>query len=152
MSDETIEIEDSDVIVTVTRTGNPNLERIEEKANEAILRRRRSQPARVSSVPVNLTVFGTELRLEIGAQMVYEVREDLDAISNGCSVCYAIADHQDWREHKSGKTCLSYPLEDSTTEGWLKFKKSMNLPEGIMCFNCLLPTVRRKLSTFDSPL
>ena len=114
---------------------------ITERAANSVAKRRKDQPASGSSVPVSANRWGTETLREVGAQMVREVRADLDAHIHGCPVCWANG-YEDWADHKSGPSCPTEALEDATTEGWKLFKNSMNLPIGIMCWNCLLPTVR----------
>lgn len=125
----------------MTRTNNPNLADIAERAATAVARRRKDEPEGKSSVPVSANRWCTETKREVAVQMVHDVRADLDAHAHGCSVCWANG-HQDWMEHQSGPTCPTVALNDSTTEGWKAFKDSMNLPGGYLCWNCLLPTVR----------
>lgn len=126
----------------IVPTDNLNLRAIEKRAVEIILRRRKDQPKKTSNGAMKAEVWGTELNLEISNQMVIDVRADLEANFGGCSVCYATVGHDDWRGHESGDECPIIPLEDQMTEGWLDFKANMKLPRGVMCWNCLLPTVR----------
>lgn len=135
------------------RTNNPHLAGIANRAAKAIQQRRKDKPKARSSVEKDANRWGTELRREISAQMVGDVRADLiaNASDTHCSVCRAIGGYDDWREHASGKDCPMAPLDDALTDGWTLFKDSMKLPKGVVCWNCLLPTVRLSALPF-SPL
>jgi hypothetical protein len=99
-----------------------------------------SQPPSAASVSISKTIWCTELKLEIAAQMVYDVRANLEAKYHGCSVCYMIAGQEEGG-HISGDGCKTLPLSEST-DGWKHFKDTMRFPPGIICWNCYLPTVR----------
>jgi hypothetical protein len=79
--------------------------------------------------------------------MVYDVREDLKEHYHGCSVCYMVGGKED-RSHVSGSNCVRLPLDEST-DGWGDFKAKLKFPPGVLCFNCLLPTVRTTLLKFS---
>lgn len=79
------------------------------------MKRRRDRPPSSASTIIFKTIFCTELALEIGAQMVYDVREDLTKRYHGCSVCYAIAGEED-RSHESGDACRKLPLSAVRTQ------------------------------------
>lgn len=130
----------------VERTGNSLLARIEERAIDAIMERRRAEPPSAASVSILKTIWSTELRLEISAQMVHDVREDLKAHYYGCSVCWMIIGREE-KGHISGAGCRTLPLEESTN-GWVDFKEKLKFPPGVLCWKCLLPTV----CAFDSHL
>ena len=122
------------------RTPKRLLELIEKKALDAIKERRKHQPPSPASVSVNATVWCTELKLEINAQIVRDVREDLQAKYRSCSVCYMIRGMEDW-SHEAGDSCLTFPLSEETTNGWKHYKDTLKFPGGVMCWNCYLPTV-----------
>ena len=131
------------------RTNNPYLKEIEDRAIEVLVQRAKDQPATAaSSTSKTITVWGNELNLEIGAQMVHDVRANVKANIRGCPLCYMIAGI-DGTTHKSGNKCPKMPLT-AETEGWVEFKNNLEYPEGIFCWNCLLPMVRSLLISFKS--
>jgi len=132
----------------VSRTNNPNLVGIANRAVTAVSRRRKDQPENNSGhFDLDANRWSRETMCEVGVQMVRDVREDLDVISGGgCSVCWATGGYNDWMEHQSGADCPLAPLDDDVTDGWKLFKDSMGFPKGFFCWNCLLPTVRSKVS------
>lgn len=140
MADDDVELFGG-VKVRVVRSGNPGLKPLEDRAVAAILKRREAEPKRVLNVNMVLDVWGTAMGLELNAQMVYSVRENLDKSFGGCAICYAVVGNDDWKGHKSGTQCPDIPLDDGT-EGWESFKRTLKLPSGIICFHCFLPTVR----------
>lgn len=121
------------------QTENPLLREIEERARRAIQERRKNLPGTASSVSLSTTIWANELTLEIGAQMVHDVRANVAANIDGCSVCYMIAGMGN-TIHKSGNSCPKLPLTP-LIEGWPKFKDGLKFVPGIMCYHCLLPTV-----------
>ena len=126
--------------MTVTdRTDNPLLKDVENRAKNAIEQRRKNAPT-TSSVSITTTIWAAELNLEIGTQMVNDVRADVERNIRRCCVCYMIAGDAE-TTHKSGGRCTRLPLQNTTT-GWQEFKDSLQLVEGLFCFMCLLPTVR----------
>jgi hypothetical protein len=131
-------IQSSETVKVPRRTENPLLEDIERKALAAIHERRKHIPAS-STVSVSKNIWANELVLEIAAQMVHEVRADVTENYRGCSPCYMIAGEAG-TTHRSGKGCPKMPLTRSTV-GWTDFKDNLKFAEGIMCWNCLLPTV-----------
>jgi len=126
----------------VQRTNNPNLINIAERAAKAVALRRTDQPRGGSSTTLDGNRWVTEIGTEVAAQMVRDVRADLDTYNTGCSVCWATGGYDDWREHESGKDCPTAPLDDVATTGWKSFKDSLRFQKGLMCWNCYLPTVR----------
>lgn len=72
--------------------------------------------------------------------MVRDVRANLDLFRRSCSVCYMIAG-EEGTTHTSGVACMKIPLE-SSTDGWEDFKKLLTFVSGLVCWYCLLPTVR----------
>jgi hypothetical protein len=139
-SPRTSEVNNGHDGLKVERTGNSLLNKIEDRAINAIMERRKAAPPSPASVSILRMIWATELKLEIGAQMVRDVREDIKARYNGCSVCYLIIGNEDM-DHTSGTGCKTLPLEEST-DGWVDFKKQLKFPPGVLCWNCLLPTVR----------
>ena len=126
------------------RTGNPHLRTIEDRAIKALVQRKKNEPTskKAKNIKLAFTAWGTGLGLEINAQMVYDVRADLVRNYGGCSVCYATVGDDDWRGHVSGANCPTIPLDENENADWRCFKNNLELPGGIMCFRCLLPTVR----------
>ena len=130
----------------MVRTADPHLKGIETRAIVAILLRRKNEPPSTASRALTRDIWGTELKLEIEVKMVQDVRGQVMAKYGGCSVCLMIGGREE-TEHESGQRCPTLQLDDSA-EGWLEFKSTLRFPNGIMCFNCLLPTVRR----FTAPI
>ena len=126
----------------VARTNNPNLKSIAERASKAVALRRADQPKGNSSSTLDENRWATETVTEVAAQMVRDVRADLDTYVTGCSVCWATGGYEDWREHESGQDCPTAPLDDVATPGWKSFKDSLKFQRGLVCWNCYLPTVR----------
>lgn len=78
--------------------------------------------------------------------MVHDIRADVAANILDCSVCYVIAgDISTVRRHQAGNKCPRVP-HDMLVPGWVQFKKQLEFIRGIMCYNCLLPTVCTSLS------
>lgn len=123
----------------IGRTGNLLLNQIEKRAIDAIMTRRKAEPPSPASVSILKTVWSTELQLEISAQMVHDVRGDIKEHYHGCSVCYMIVGRED-KGHTSGTKCRTLPLGNSA-DGWEEFKEKLKFPPGLVCWNCLLPTV-----------
>ena len=121
------------------RSPNQNLKEIEQRALEAIMKRKQEQAIAARSVSIQKVVWANELTLEIGVQMVGDVRADVEANILGCSVCYLIAGEVNM-SHKAGINCTKLPLVNETA-GWLAFKNDLKFREGILCYYCLLPTV-----------
>ena len=128
------------------RTNNGHLKDVEQRAIDAIMKRRKDQAAAAKSVSIQTVVWANELTLEIGAQMVGDVRSDVIAHIRGCSLCYLIAGDAA-TTHKAGSRCPKMPLAAETT-GWVPFKEELKFIDGIYCWNCLLPTVRVSSSKF----
>lgn len=131
-------VQTAEVAPVSGRTDNPLLKEIEQRAIKSIHQKRRDLPSS-SSVSISQNIWANELVLEIAGQMVQDVREDVAAHYNGCSVCYMIAG-EPGTTHRSGRKCLKMPLT-TTTVGWPDFKERLKFIEGILCWDCLLPTV-----------
>lgn len=119
---------------------NGHLQRLKKRAIEWLVQKRRNEPACSASVKISQTIWGTEIKTQMHTSMVQEVRENLDGMNDGCSVCCVIAGEVD-DSHLSGEACPRIPLGEST-EGWSDFKEHLQFAPGIVCYNCLLPTVR----------
>ena len=126
--------------LAINPTTNPYLREIEDRARKAIMVRRENEPPSSASLSISTSIWCTELNLEINAQMVHDVRQNLKAKYHNCSVCYMIAGKED-SSHISGSSCRTVAL-DETAKGWADFKAKLKFPPGIICWNCLLPTVR----------
>lgn len=133
-------------MIVTDRTNNPLLKEIETRAIAAIREKRSKLPPNPSSVSVSEKIWANELTLEIGELMVTDVRANITANIRGCSVCYAIVGDIT-TNHTSGNKCTKLPLTAQTT-GWMAFKDKLKFPSSIVCFNCLLPTVRASLAWF----
>ena len=101
------------------RTDNPLLKNLENRSID-IIRERRKTLATPSSVSVSMNIWANELVIEMAAQMVNDIRENIANNRFGCSVCYMIAG-EEGTEHSAGASCPKMPLT-STTVGWSKFK------------------------------
>lgn len=106
------------------------MEEIENRATKAIKERRKHQ-APSASAAVSEKIWANELILEVGAQMVHDVRADLEATKGTCSVCYIIAG-EEGATQTSGDKCPKIPLTGEDKE-WVKFKNDLKFPGGIMC-------------------
>ena len=126
--------------LAINQIANPYLREIEDRARKAIMQRRENEPPSSASVSISTSIWCTELNLEINAQMVHDVRQNLKAKYHNCSVCYMIAGKED-SSHISGSGYKTIAL-DETANGWAEFKAKLKFPPGIICWNCLLPTVR----------
>lgn len=104
------------------------------------MERRKAEPPSTASITVLTTIWSTELRLEISAQMVHDVREDVKANYHRCSVCYMVVGKAD-PSHVSGSGCRTLPLDDMT-DGWGEFKEKLKFLPGLFCFKCFLPSVQ----------
>lgn len=92
------------------------------------------------------TIWANELEFGVAGQMVHDVRANIAKFRRSCSVCYMIAG-EEGTTHIAGKACMKIPLDDSTP-GWKNFKESLAFVAGIMCYYCLLPTVRAICNLF----
>lgn len=109
-------------------------------AEQSIRNQRNALVPDSSSVSISQKVWSGELNREMDKLIIRDVREHLETIDGGCSVCYMIAGVED-RSHESGARCPRAPLKEDN-EDWLAFKRDLRFPKGIICFGCLLPTVR----------
>jgi hypothetical protein len=134
--------------LVVCRSGNMLLKHIEERAIDAIMKRRKDEPPSAASINILSTIWATELCIEMCAQIVHDVREDVKAHYHGCSVCYMVVG-KEVQGHISGSGCQTLPFDDST-EGWPDFKANLRFPHGLYCFLCLLPSVRTTRSKMKS--
>lgn len=100
-------------------------------------------PPHIRKTKVALKVWGPDLEIAIGVEMVKDVRANISANFKGCSVCYMIAGEES-TTHVSGDSCPKMPL-GLDTPGRPNFKKELTYTSGIVCYNCLLPTVRALL-------
>lgn len=129
-------------VVVHGRTNNAHLTEIEERAIGVVTERILAQPPPAASNTNNvITIWGNELSLEIAVQMVQDVRANVTANIRGCALCYMIAG-VDGTTHKSGNRCLKMPLTGKNV-AWNSFKEDLQFIPGILCFNCLLPTVQQ---------
>lgn len=105
----------------------------------AISKRHEAQPLSHASVSIKSTVYSSELTAEVNMQMVNDVRKYVTDNFDGCSICHLISGRPDL-SHQSGEGCQMRPLAKSDDE-WENFKSSLRFTRGVVCWNCLLPTV-----------
>ena len=109
------------------------------KAKEAVLEANKALAPDAASISATTDAWGSAVDTMMDNWMVQDIRENLDMIIGGCSICYMLAGEVNM-EHESGGLCPTVPLDESN-KVWEGFRKSLRLPGGIVCFKCLLPSV-----------